>query len=43
MGKEIRCEVDVYQDRMGHKRQLGNDRAVSDSKKPVQESYMSYA
>ena len=34
MGQEIRCEVDVYQDRMGRKR----DNGTSERKKPVQES-----
>ena len=35
MGQEIRCEVDVYQDRQGRKR---GDNVISERKKPVQES-----
>ena len=35
MGKEIRCEVDIYQDRQG------GGRGISERKRPVQESVTS--
>ena len=43
IGKEIRCEVDVYQDRMGRQRELHTAGQGSDTKKqPIQASLSVY-